>query len=115
MGMISTEAINGLEKVGEAAGEFFFGGLKQTMRSINENKPLRASLHDAFGAAKDDALSFKFGKVKNAAGVEEDLYWSGAKVGGGVAGLGIGYRFLSGGGAYRDKNGKTDIAGLPFV
>lgn len=42
-------------------------------------------------------------------------YYSGAKIAGGLAGIGLGYRFLSGGGVYRDKNGNTDIAGLPFV
>ena len=41
--------------------------------------------------------------------------WSGKKIAGGLAGLGIGYRFASGGGAYRDKNGDTDIAGIPFI
>ena len=41
--------------------------------------------------------------------------WSGKKIAGGLAVLGIGYRFASGGGVYRDKNGDTDIAGIPFI
>ena len=45
----------------------------------------------------------------------KEYYLSGSAIGLGAAGLGIGYRFLSGGGAYRDKNGNTDLAGVPFV
>jgi len=41
--------------------------------------------------------------------------YNGAKIATALGGLGIGYRFASGGGAYRDKNGNTDIAGIPFI
>lgn len=41
--------------------------------------------------------------------------WNGGEIAKTVAGLGIGYRFLSGGGVYRDKDGNTDLAGIPFV
>lgn len=45
----------------------------------------------------------------------KNTYISGAKVAGAMSGLGIGYRALSGGGLYRDKDGNVDIAGIPFV
>lgn len=40
---------------------------------------------------------------------------NGGKIATTAGGLGLGYRFLSGGGVYRDKDGNTDIAGVPFV
>lgn len=36
-------------------------------------------------------------------------------VAGSYIGVSAGYRAMSGGGAYRDKNGNTNIAGIPFV
>ena len=90
-------------------GKFLFGGWTGMASHINSNKwhtSLKGALHAGFGT--DDAgemLSFELGGQK----------WSGKKIAGGLAGLGIGYRFASGGGAYRDKNGDTDIAGIPFI
>ena len=110
MGMMSTEAINGLGEVGKAAGRAFFGGLIDMGKALNSGKSLGVSAYKGFGAREGDALSFALCEHHG-----KKIHWSGAKIAGGVAGLGIGYRFLSGGGAYRDKNGNTDIAGLPFV
>lgn len=58
-----------------------------------------------FGAEEGAITNFKVG----------DHNLNGAKIAGAAAGLGIGYRFASGGGVYRDKDGNTDIAGVPFV
>lgn len=58
-----------------------------------------------FGGQEGDLTSFKVG----------DRRLNGAKIGAAGVGLGIGYRGISGGGLYRDKDGNTDIAGIPFI
>ena len=63
-----------------------------------------------FGADEGGLTNFTIGK-----GTNHEMHLNGAKIGTGVAGLGLGYRALSGGGVYRDKDGNTDIAGIPFV
>lgn len=45
---------------------------------------------------------------------ERRLY-DGRKVAGAAAVLPVGYRFISGGGVYKDKDGNFDVAGIPFV
>lgn len=41
--------------------------------------------------------------------------WDYGKIAGSTLTAGIGYRALTGGGVYRDQNGQTNIAGVPFV
>lgn len=81
------------------------GGAGQEARSI------RGTINAAFKADDGAATNFWIGKE----GEEGSMHLNGAKVAGGLGGLAIGYRALSGGGVYRDKDGNTDIAGIPFV
>ena len=57
--------------------------------------------------------------IKNAAGEAEMIgtgrYYNYGKMAAGASGLAIGWRFATGGGLYRDKNGNFDIAGVPFI
>lgn len=88
--------------------DFFFGGWAGMAKHISDKKwntSLVDAAYEGFGGKKGEMLSFELGGKT----------WSGKKIAGGLAGLGIGYRFASGGGAYRDKNGDTDIAGIPFI
>ena len=103
----SAEAIN---KIGTAAsGVFNF--MKEPWAKGYEYatgkgpKTWKGLAKEAFGGAEGDLTAFKVG----------DERYNGAKIAGALGGLGIGYRFASGGGAYRDKNGNTDIAGIPFI
>ena len=102
------EAIN-------AVGKTLFGGISGTIDALkNDTKKgsygnFGSALKEGFGAEKGDWTAIPMGEGDNAWNL------SGKKVVGGLAGLGLGYRFLSGGGVYRDKNGNTDIAGIPFV
>lgn len=88
-------------------------GLKSYAGSKGE-KDLTGAAQAMFGAAEKDsmmgALNFTTGK-----GTENEMHWNAGKMASAAAGLGLGYRFLSGGGLYRDKNGNTDVAGIPFV
>ena len=102
IGMFS-QAINSTD-----VGKFLFGGLSDMAHHVSSNHwntSLKDALHEGFGGTKGEMLSFDLGGKT----------WSGKKIAGGLASLGIGYRFVSGGGAYRDKNGDTDIAGIPFI
>lgn len=38
-----------------------------------------------------------------------------AKIAGSFMVAGVGYRAVSGGGVYRDSEGNTDVAGIPFI
>ena len=89
-----------------------FGGARETYRALKRDGMQGnwgSALKEGFSANKDDWTAIPIHS--------EDGTWnlSGRKALGGLAGLGLGYRFLSGGGVYRDKNGNTDLAGIPFV
>lgn len=88
-------------------------GLKRYAEGQGE-KNLTSAAQAMFGAAEDDSMmgimNFTTGK-----GTDHEMRWNAGKMASGAAGLGLGYRFLSGGGVYRDKNGNTDVAGIPFV
>lgn len=58
-----------------------------------------------------------FGAIKAAHKKDGDLNgnWDYGRIAGSAMTAGIGYRVLSGGGAYRDQNGQTNIAGVPFI
>lgn len=51
-------------------------------------------------------------RTKNSAGQET---WNAPAIAGSFIAAGVGYRALSGGGAYRDSNGNTNVAGIPFI
>ena len=89
--------------------DFFFGGWAGMAKHISDKKWNTSLVDAAYEGFKADSpnemLSVKIGGRN----------WSGKKIAGGLAGIGIGSRFASGGGAYRDKNGDTDIAGIPFI
>lgn len=111
-----SEPINAVGQVADFIGGNLFGGWKRMGQHIasNQGTTMKEAINAGFGASKGDWDAIKWA-TKDDTGNEVINYLSGAQLAGGVAGLGVGYRFLSGGGAYRDKNGNTDIAGVPFV
>lgn len=100
------EYAKAINEIGGGIKQFFFDPLINAGKAMygGKGKAIDA-LHAGFGGTKGNMLTFEAGGKT----------WSGMKIAGGLGGLGIGYRFASGGGAYRDKNGNTDIAGIPFV
>jgi hypothetical protein len=48
-------------------------------------------------------------------GVGTGKYWDYGAMAKTASGLAIGWRFATGGGIYRDKNGNFDVAGVPFI
>lgn len=81
-----------------------------------KNKSARGLLEAMYSSEQGEkALTNYHHTWKDKAGVEHSMDINGGKVAASVAGLAIGYRALSGGGVYRDKNGNTDVAGIPFV
>lgn len=92
----SSQAINSIF-------EPFRGGFSYA--TSEGEKSLGGLVDAAWGGKKGDLTHFKIGN--------HDL--NGGKIAATGVGLGLGYRALSGGGLYRDKDGNTDIAGIPFV
>jgi hypothetical protein len=109
--------------------EAMFGGLRDMSKSIVDQgvttgrKAATAAKTAAGGkisvgamrTAYNEGSTFELGKAfdagfKDASG---NMRWG--RVAGTASGLAIGYRVISGGGLYRDKNGNFDIAGVPFV
>lgn len=74
-------------------------------RNLHEKQNLRAALKETFKGEEGRWDTFKVGG---------DNY-SAKAIAGGMSMLGIGYRALSGGGAYKNKDGDLDIAGVPFL
>lgn len=110
----SSEAINAIIDSSTIL-DSLFGGVRGTYRALKSDAKQGvhgnwgSALKRGFSAADDDWTAITIGSGDDAWNL------SGRKALGGLAGLGLGYRFLSGGGVYRDKNGNTDIAGIPFV
>ena len=118
--MLCSEAIN---KIGSGIGRILDQNMVDPLSrgygyatSNAADRSIMGMFDQMFGADASNMLSYTFGGKKNAAGVMEGQHtWNMGKVAGTVGGAALGYRFLSGGGVYRDKNGNTDIAGVPFV
>lgn len=106
-----SEAINAIKDVGGNILSPLISPYKRGLAYAGGTgeKSVRGLAGAMFGGSEGELTHFTVGEGADA------LHLNGARIAGGVAGLGIGYRFLSGGGAYRDKNGNTDIAGIPFV
>ena len=81
----------------------FVNGARYMAETPAEKRSFKDFAENAWGG--EGLTSFNVG----------DMRLNGAEMAKTAAGLGIGYRALSGDGAYRDKNGNTDIAGIPFV
>ena len=86
----SNKAINSI-------GEFGINGLKDNLKFI------------------DSALNN--GSLKHAAKevFQENGKWSGKKIAGAYITGAAGLRLASGGGLYKDREGNTDIVGIPFI
>lgn len=89
----SNDAINKIGKDGLPAG--FLGGIPGSV--INHRK----------GDTMTQA-------IKNAHQTKEGN-WNYGAIAGSAMVAGIGARVASGGGVYRDANGNTDVAGIPFI
>ena len=90
-----------------------YNGIKAGVNYVrNDAKPTWRGVADhVFGANENDLTRFT---TKDADGNITGAY-NAAKIAGSIGGLAIGYRFASGGGLYRDKDGNVDIAGIPFI
>lgn len=106
--------------VAKGAANAWFGGIGGTVGTLvkhNGNIGLGKALKTGFrgGDGKWDTIHFGRELDEDGNVVKPGFGISGTKVAGALSSLGIGYRFLSGGGLYRDKDGNTDIAGIPFI
>lgn len=107
----------------------FVGGARYLMDTEGKPRSWRGFAESAWGGSKDDLTGINVGKTfkkdqdgnilkdANDNPIVDDpgFYINGGKVATTGVGLGLGYRALSGGGVYRDKDGNTDLAGIPFV
>jgi hypothetical protein len=92
----SNEAIN-------KVGDFLAGGFIDVARGVKAGNTVGKAIEEAFttegtNAAGQTVRNLNYGRVAGA-----------------YLGASTGYRMLSGGGLYKDKNGNTNLVGLPFV
>lgn len=102
-----------------------FGEVEKGLESLNVNKAINGAYDFLSKGFKEVASNYK--EVGGAA--EGDLmkaikgayYDEGAKslkygnIAGSYLGVSSAYRLASGGGLYKDKNGNTNIIGVPFI
>lgn len=98
----SNEAINKINTQG--AGDWLTGIPRAVSNYRSENSSTHGNLIDS--------IKYAHGNLNDKG--EFSGYNIGA-IAGSVLTAGVGYRALSGGGLYRDQNGETNIAGVPFV
>lgn len=89
----------------------FVGGARYLADTAanGEKRNMRDFAKATWGGDGNGLLDFTVGEGDKA------MTLNGGKIAATGAGLGLGYRALSGGGVYRDKDGNTDLAGIPFV
>lgn len=80
--------------IGDAIG----GGVRDTMRSLKHNKDIGTALKAGFTHKVDGETKVRMGRV------------AGAAFGASVAG-----RVATGGGLYRDRYGRVNVPGVPFI
>lgn len=123
----------GIDKILEGASELASGGLRRVMGSNGAINPIEGLTNMANRMAGSNARPFM---ERGLHGMARDMVQNGTGIGaaaknaftkadgtsvawgtvaGSYIGASVGYRALSGGGAYRDKNGNTNLAGIPFV
>lgn len=94
-GLKSNEAINSIGKFFKSAdyGDFLLGGFANGIK-VGKEKGLKEGVK---------AVGQKDGK------------WNGARIAGAYITGSAALRIGTGGGIYQDKNGNTDLIGLPFI
>ena len=74
-------------------------------------------IHTVFGTDEGAEKWWRVGvkETDDAGKVTGRHYYDARKVFGGLIGASAGARLLSGGGIYKDRDGNTDLIGIPFV
>lgn len=74
-------------------------------------------IHRVFGTNEGAEKWWRIGvkETDDAGKVTGRHYYDARKVFGGLIGASAGARLLSGGGIYKDRDGNTDLIGIPFV
>ena len=74
-------------------------------------------IHRVFGTDEAAEKWWRIGvkETDDAGKVTGRHYYDARKVFGGLIGASAGARLLSGGGIYKDRDGNTDLIGIPFV
>lgn len=74
-------------------------------------------IHRVFGTDEGAEKWWRVGvkETDDAGKVTGRHYYDARKVFGGLIGASAGARLLSGGGIYKDRDGNTDLIGIPFV
>lgn len=88
-------------------GKNYLGGAEYVTRGIKEGD---WDLMKTFGKDKLDEAGKAI--MKDGKAVKELNY---GKIAGSYIGVGVAARVATGGGLYKDRNGNTDIAGIPFI
>lgn len=118
----SAQKINDVYDIAKNLAETAFSPWIEGVKYLGESEGTKRSGREMakrmFGGDGNGLTDFTIGKKFAEDGktvTDPGITLNGAKIATGAASLGIGYRALSGGGLYRDKDGNMDIAGIPFV
>ena len=101
-------------KAGAKATKFLAGGIRDTIKGVMHDEGFAKSLSNAHKHTVKVATAEMAAKTGKQIG-EEVTKYSGTKIAGTVMGLSMAGRIVTCGGLYRDKNGNTNLPGIPFV
>nr|DAU23756.1 MAG TPA: hypothetical protein [Caudoviricetes sp.] len=97
-----------INKIAKNAG----GGFEMAGRVIGKDRMgIKEAAIKTFATNSDKILDSTGKIMKNA----EKANWNYGKIAGSYIGVSAAARVASGGGLYKDKNGNTNIAGVPFI
>ena len=101
-------------KAGAKATRFLAGGIRDSIKGIANSQGIKKSIADAHKQTIKVTTKEMAQKTGKQIG-EEVTKFSGTKIAGTVMGLSMAGRIVTGGGLYKDKNGNTNIPGIPFI
>lgn len=107
---VKGQKVNGSYKAINHIGNNYLGGAEYLTRGLKDGN---WNLKKTFG--KFDESGNALNSAGKVLGKGESQALNYGKIAGSYIGAGVAARVVTGGGLYKDKNGNTNIAGVPFI
>lgn len=107
---VKGQKVNGSYKAINHIGNNYLGGVEYLTRGFKNGD---WDLMKTFGKVNDKGQALNAAGEVLKKGEKQALNYG--KIAGSYIGVGVAARVVTGGGLYKDRNGNTNIAGVPFI